>query len=70
LCGGGRAVVVVIVGEGVREQRCWVMEWGGQKWAGVVVVVVGEGLGVGWFSEVREVGWGGVIIVIIIRGGG
>jgi hypothetical protein len=58
------------VGEGVKEQRCWVMEWGGQKWAGgVIVIVVGEGLSVGWLSEVREVGQGGVIIVII-RGGG
>jgi hypothetical protein len=36
----------------------------------VVVVVVGEGLGVGWLLEVREVGWGRVIIVVIIRGGG
>jgi hypothetical protein len=40
----------------VREQRCWVMEWGGRKWAGgllslskfgppvrLVVVVGGEG---------------------------
>jgi hypothetical protein len=36
---------------------------------GVVVVVVGEGSGVGWLSEVREVGQGGVV-VIIIRGGG
>jgi hypothetical protein len=38
------------------------------------VIVMGEGLGVGWLSEVREVGWGGVIIIIIImiiiRGGG
>jgi hypothetical protein len=58
------------MGEGVREQRCWVMERGGWKWAGgVVVTVVGEGLGMGWLSEVREMGQGRVII-IIIRGGG
>jgi hypothetical protein len=42
--------------------------WSEVGW-GVVVVVVGEGLGVGWLSEVREVGWGGVVI-IVIRGGG
>jgi hypothetical protein len=36
---------------------------------GVVVIVVGEGLGVGWLSEVKEVGRGGVI-VIVIRGSG
>jgi hypothetical protein len=37
---------------------------------GVVVVVMGERLGMGWLLEVRVVGWGGVVIVIIIRGGG
>jgi hypothetical protein len=36
---------------------------------GVIVVVVGEGLGVGSLSEVREVGRGKVII-IVIRGEG
>jgi hypothetical protein len=69
---------VVVVGQllllsWVREQRCWVMERGGRKWAGgVVIIVVGEGLGVGWLSEVREVGRGGVVVVIIIiiEGGG
>jgi hypothetical protein len=38
---------------------------------GVVVVVVGEGLGVGWLSEVREVGQGRVVVVVVVfRGGG
>jgi hypothetical protein len=27
-------VVVVVVGEGVRGWGCWIMEQGGQKWAG------------------------------------
>jgi hypothetical protein len=37
---------------------------------GVIVVVVGEGSGMGWLSEVREVGQGGVVVIIVIRGGG
>jgi hypothetical protein len=51
-----------VVGDGVR--------WLEVGW-GVVVVVVGKGLGVGWLLEVREVGRSGVVVVIIVivRGG-
>jgi hypothetical protein len=66
-CGGSWAVTVVVVGEGVE------VVGDGARWSevgrGVVVVVMGEGLGMGWLSEVREVGWGGVVVVVI-RGGG
>jgi hypothetical protein len=43
----------------VMERRCWVMEWGGRKWAGLLLLL--------W---VREVGWGRVVVIIVIRGGG
>jgi hypothetical protein len=81
-CGGSQAVTIIVVGEGaevvgegaevvgegaevVGEGARW-LEWG---W-GVVVIVVGEGLGVGWLLEVREVGWGGVIVVVVGEGMG
>jgi hypothetical protein len=62
--GGGRCHVVVVswspsfvVGEGAK------VVGDGARWSevgrGVIVVVVGEGLGMGWLSEVREVGWWG-----------
>jgi hypothetical protein len=66
LCGGSQAVIIIVVGEGAE------VVGGGVSWLevgwGVVVVVVGEGSGMRWLSEVREVGQGRV--VIIIRGGG
>jgi hypothetical protein len=37
---------------------------------GVIGVVVGEGPGVGWLLEVREVGQGRIIIVIAIQAWG
>jgi hypothetical protein len=70
-CGGGsQAVTVIVVGEGVEVMG------DGVRWLevgrGVIVVVVGKGSGMGWLSEVREVGQGGVVIIIIVvvRGGG
>jgi hypothetical protein len=55
-------VTIVVVGEGVE------VVGDGTRWSevgqGVIVVVVGEGSGVGWLSEVREVGRGRVIIVV------
>jgi hypothetical protein len=52
LCGGSRAVAIVVVGEGVE------VVGDGARWLevgrGVVVVVVGEGSGMRWLSEVRE----------------
>jgi hypothetical protein len=70
LCGGSRAVTVVVVGEGAE------VVGDGARWSevgqGVVVVVVGEGSGMRWLLEVREVGQGRVVIVVIVvvRGGG
>jgi hypothetical protein len=64
-------VTVIVVGEGAE------VVGDGARWSEVgqvvVVVVVGEGSGMRWLSEVREVSQGRVIvivIIIVIRGGG
>jgi hypothetical protein len=65
--GGSWAVTVVVVGEGVE------VVGDGTRWSEVgrgVVVVVMEGSGMRWLSEVREVVRGRVVIVVVIRGGG
>jgi hypothetical protein len=31
---GGQGVIVIVMGERVREQRWWMIEQGGWKWAG------------------------------------
>jgi hypothetical protein len=59
-------VVVVVV---VLDERAEVVGEGA-RWSevgqGVIVVVVGERSGMGWLSEVREMGWGEVVIVIVM----